>query len=158
MIKHARKYIYIDTPYLILTETMKQELILAAKSGVDVRILTPHIPDKKLVFEITRGFYRQLLEAGVRIYEFTPGFNHTKNFVSDDNIAIVGSANTDYRSYFLHFENGCLMYKTSEIDKIKQNFLDAIEKSHEVTMEDSNQTLVLVRILRAILNIFIPLL
>lgn len=158
MIKHARKYIYIDTPYLILTETMKQELILAAKSGVDVRILTPHIPDKKLVFEITRGFYRQLLEAGVKIYEFTPGFNHAKNFVSDDNIAIVGSANTDYRSYFLHFENGCLMYKTSEINKIKQNFLDAIEKSHEVTMEDSNQTLVLVRILRAILNIFIPLL
>ena len=73
--------------------------ILSAKSGVDVRILTPHIPDKKIVFEITRGFYKQLVEAGVKIYEFTPGFNHTKNFVADDTLAIVGSANTDYRSY-----------------------------------------------------------
>lgn len=158
MVKHARNYIYIDTPYLILNETMKQELILAAKSGVDVRILTPHIPDKKLVFQITRGFYRELIDAGVRIYEFLPGFNHTKNFVSDDNIAIVGSANTDYRSYFLHFENGCLMYNTSEIMKIKQNFLDAIEKSHEVTIEDTEKVFVLVRIVRAVLNLFIPLL
>lgn len=158
MVKHAKKYIYIDTPYLILTETMKQALILSAKSGVDVRILTPHIPDKKLVFQITRGFYEPLIEAGVKIYEFTPGFNHTKNFVCDDKYAIVGSANTDYRSYFLHFENGCLMYKTSEICKIKQNFLDAIDKSQEVTMKECEDTFFLVRIIRGILNIFIPLL
>ncbi len=158
MVKHARNYIYIDTPYLILTETMKQELIVAAKSGVDVRILTPHVPDKKLVFQITRGFYRPLIDAGVKIYEFTPGFNHAKNFVSDDNIAIVGSANTDYRSYFLHFENGCLMYKTSEIQAIKQNFLDAVEKSQLVTKEDIDQEFFLVRIIRAIMNLFVPLL
>ena len=157
MVKHAKDYVYIDTPYLILNETMKQELILAAKSGVDVRILTPHIPDKKLVFEITRGFYKPLINAGVKIYEFTPGFNHTKNFVSDDSIAIVGSANTDYRSYFLHFENGCTMYKTSEILKIKQNFLDALKVSQQITKEDIDHTFVLVKVMRAVLNLFIPL-
>lgn len=158
MVKHAKEYVYIDTPYLILNETMKQELILAAKSGVDVRILTPHIPDKKLVFQITRGFYKPLVKAGVKIYEFTPGFNHTKNFVSDDSIAIVGSANMDYRSYFLHFENGCTMYKTSEILKIKQNFLDALEVSKQITEEDIDKTFVLVKFIRAVLNLFIPLL
>ena len=158
MVKHAKEYVYIDTPYLILNETMKQELILAAKSGVDVRILTPHIPDKKLVFPITRGFYKPLVKAGVKIYEFTPGFNHTKNFVSDDSIAIVGSANMDYRSYFLHFENGCTMYKTSEILKIKQNFLDALEVSKQITEEDIDKTFVLVKVIRAVLNLFIPLL
>lgn len=157
MVKYARDYVYIDTPYLILNETMKQELILSAKSGVDVRILTPHIPDKKIVFEITRGFYKQLVEAGVKIYEFTPGFNHTKNFVADDTLAIVGSANTDYRSYFLHYENGCLMYKTSEIRKIKQNFLDACEKSHLVTLDEIHKTNVIVRMIRAVLNLMIPL-
>lgn len=158
MVKHAKKYIYIDTPYLILTETMKQALILAAKSGVDVRILTPHIPDKWLVFQITQGFYSQLIEAGVKIYEFTPGFNHTKNFVVDDEYAIVGSANTDYRSYFLHFENGCLMYKTSEIKKIRENFEEAIEKSQRITQEDCDKTFFLFRMLRGVLNLFIPLL
>lgn len=158
MVMHAKDYIYIDTPYLILNETMKQALILASKNGVDVRILVPHIPDKILVFQITQGFYSELIEAGVRIYEFTPGFNHAKNFVADDRIAIIGSANTDYRSYFLHYENGCLMYNTTEIKKIKNDFLQAIEKSHEVTLEETQKTFVLLRVIRGVLNFFIPLL
>lgn len=158
MVMHAKDYIYIDTPYLILNETMKQALILSSKNGVDVRILVPHIPDKQLVFQITKGFYQELIEAGIKIYEFTPGFNHTKNFVADDRIAIVGSANTDYRSYFLHYENGCLMYKTSEIMKIKQNFLDAVEFSHEVTLQEAKNTFVLLKLVRGVLNFFIPLL
>ncbi len=158
MVTHAKSYIYIDTPYLILTETMKQALMRAAGSGVDVRILTPHIPDKRLVFEITRGYYRQLIEAGVRIYEYTPGFNHCKNFVSDDRIAIVGSTNTDYRTYFLHFENAVMMYNTTEIGKIRDNFLDALKQSREITEEDVNHTFLIVRLMRSVLNIFIPLL
>lgn len=158
MVKNARKYIYIDTPYLILTETMKQSLMLASKSGVDVRILVPHIPDKKLVFQITRGSYQQLIEAGVKIYEFTPGFNHTKNFVADDCVAIVGSANTDYRSYFLHFETGCLMYQTPEIQNIRNDFLQAIQKSHLVSLKEVDSTFLVVKMFRAVLNLFIPLL
>ena len=158
MVTHAKKYVYIDTPYLILTETMKQALMRAAKSGVDVRILTPHIPDKKLVFQITRGYYRQLIEAGVRIYEFTPGFNHAKNFVSDDRLAIVGSVNTDYRSYFLHFENAVLMDRTPSVLQIRDDFLNSLEKSQEITLEDTKKTFVLIRLVRAVLNIAIPLL
>lgn len=158
MVKNAKKYIYIDTPYLILTETMKQALMLASKSGVDVRILTPHIPDKKLVFQITRGAYAQLIQAGVKIYEFTPGFNHTKNFVADDEYAIVGSANTDYRSYFLHFENGCLMYQTPEVTKIRDNFLQAIQVSKRISEKEVQSTNIIVKMFRAVLNLFIPLL
>ena len=157
MIAHANRYIYIDTPYLILTEAMKNELILAAKNGVDVRILTPHIADKKLVFMITRSYYLPLLEGGVKIYEYTPGFNHAKNFVSDDNMAIVGSANTDYRSYFLHFENGVLLHNTPEIIKIRENFEKALEVSHEMTVAEMKETNVIVRMMQALLSVFIPL-
>ncbi|MBE6129528.1 MAG: cardiolipin synthase [Erysipelotrichaceae bacterium] len=157
MIAHANRYIYIDTPYLILTEAMKNELTLAARNGVDVRILTPHIADKKLVFMITRSHYLQLLEGGVRIYEYTPGFNHTKNFVSDDKMAIIGSANTDYRSYFLHFENGVLLHNTPEIIRIREDFEKALEVSHEVTVEEMKETNVVVRMMQALLSVFIPL-
>lgn len=157
MIHHVKKYVYIDAPYLILTESMKAALKMAAKNGVDVRILTPHIPDKKLVFQITRGHYADLVENGVKIYEFTPGFNHAKNIVMDDKFGIVGTANTDYRSYFLHFENGVLMYQTDSILMMKQNFLEALKDSQEITVENVRKTVWIVRVFRAILNVFIPL-
>lgn len=157
MIAHANRYIYIDTPYLILTEAMKNELILAAKNGVDVRILTPHIPDKFFVFMVTRSYYLPLLEGGVKIYEYTPGFNHAKNFVSDDRMAIVGSANTDYRSYFLHFENGVLLHDTDEIIRIREDYEKALEESHLVTIEEMKKTNIIVRTLQALLSVFIPL-
>ena len=157
MISSAQHYIYIDTPYLILPEVMALALIRAAKSGVDVRIMTPHIPDKKLVFQITRGYYQRLVENGVKIYEYTPGFIHAKNFVADDRLAIVGSANTDYRSYFLHFENGVLMYNTPEIVKIRDDFCSAVKVSHQVSVEEVQNELWVVRVFRAVLNVFIPL-
>jgi cardiolipin synthase len=157
LVTSAEKYIYIDTPYLILPETMAEALIRAAKSGVDVRILTPHIPDKIGVFQITRGYYQRLVEKGVKIYEYLPGFNHAKNFVSDDRLAIVGSANTDYRSYFLHFENGVLMGNTPEIAKIRDDFLASIAKSHQITEEELKKEWAIVRLFRAFMNIFIPL-
>lgn len=157
MIQHARNYIYMDTPYLILNESIRHALILAAKSGVDVRILTPHIPDKLLVFQITKGNYYELLRGGVKIYEYTPGFNHCKNFVSDDRLAIVGTTNMDYRSYFLHFENGVLMYRTKEIAAMKKGFTDALKVSHEVTLEEMDRTALPVKLIRAVLNLFVPL-
>ena len=157
MIQHAKKYIYIDAPYLILTESMKTALKMAAKNGVDVRILTPHIPDKKFVFQITRGHYFDLISNGVKIYEYTPGFNHAKNMVADDKFGIVGTANTDYRSYFLHFENGVVMYDTDSVYKMKENFLEALEVSQEVTFEEVRDTVWIVKVFRAVLNVFIPL-
>ena len=157
MIQHAKEYIYIDAPYLILTESMKTALKMAAKNGVDVRILTPHIPDKKLVFQITRGHYFDLISNGVKIYEYTPGFNHAKNMVADDKFGIVGTANTDYRSYFLHFENGVVMYDTDAVYKMKENFLEALAVSQEVTYEEVRDTVWIVKVFRAVLNVFIPL-
>ena len=103
MISRARDYIYITTPYLIVDVATNTALCNAAKAGVDVRIITPHIPDKRSVFEVTKAHYPPLLEAGVKIYEYTPGFIHAKNFVVDGRYATVGTVNLDYRSLFLHF-------------------------------------------------------
>jgi cardiolipin synthase len=158
MVNHAKQYVYIDTPYLIVNGDMQRALILAAKNGVDVRILTPHIPDKWYVFEITQANYLPLIEAGVKIYQYTPGFVHTKNFVSDDCVAIVGTVNTDYRSYYLHFECGALMYDVPAVMDIKKDFVDALAMSHEVTAEECRRVNVFRRVFRALLNLASPLL
>ena len=110
IINCAKKYVYITTPYLVLDNEMTTALIIAAESGVDVRIITPHIPDKWYVHAVTRSSYRQLIEAGVRIYEYTPGFIHAKMFVADDEVGVVGTANMDYRSFYLHFECGVAFF------------------------------------------------
>ncbi len=157
IINRAKNYVYIDTPYLILNSDMQAALILAAQSGIDVRILVPHIPDKKYVFSITQSNYELLIKAGVRIYEFTPGFNHCKNMVSDDDIGLVGTVNTDYRSYYLHFEDGVILQDTDTIQKMKQGFLNALEKSHEVTLEDCKKFPLYKRIWRAVLKLMAPL-
>ena len=133
----AKDYCYIFTPYLIIDTEMINSLILAAQSGVDVRIVTPGIPDKKLVFSITQSYYQQLIEGGVKIYEYTPGFVHAKVFVSDDKVATVGTINLDYRSLYIHFENGCYLYEVSTIQDIKQDLLDTMAQGHEVALEDT---------------------
>ncbi len=156
MVKVARKYIYIDTPYLIPNEEMLDALMLAAKNGIDVRILVPAVPDKFFVNQITKGNYERLIGAGVRVYEYTPGFDHAKNFVCDDKYAIVGSANMDYRSYFLHFEAGILMRDTPSIPYVKKDFLESIELSREITQQDIADTLLAVKVMRGILNLFVP--
>ncbi len=153
MIGHARRYLYIDTPYLILNEAMKSTLRLAAKNGVDVRILVPKIPDKFFTNQITKSYYLTLLQAGVRIYEYTPGFVHAKNFVSDDRIAIVGTANTDFRSYYLHFEDGILMHGTPEVIRIREDFEKSIAQAEEITEEAARNVNIVLRLLRAILAI-----
>ena len=115
ILSHAERYVRIFTPYLILDETMVMALTFAAKRGVDVRLVLPGIPDKKLVFRLSRSYYLPLLRAGVRIYEYTPGFLHAKCCVSDDRAAVVGSINMDYRSMFLHFECGVLLLQNSQV-------------------------------------------
>lgn len=133
MINSARNYLYIMTPYLIITDEMERSISLAAQRGVDVRIITPGIPDKKLVYKITRSYYSELVRNGVRIFEYTPGFTHGKMCIADDELATVGTINFDYRSFYHHFENGCLLYKCDAITDIKNDFNETFEKCEEVT-------------------------
>lgn len=132
----ARDYVWISTPYLVLDATMINALILAAQSGVDVRIITPGIPDKKLVWACTRSNYRRLVENGVHIYEYTPGFIHAKMFLSDDKRAIVGTTNMDFRSFFLHFECGSIFYGGTCVQDVKKDFEHTFDLCHEMSMED----------------------
>ena len=131
----AKKYVWINTPYLVLDNEMLTALKIAAQSGVDVRIITPHMPDKWYVFAVTRQNYRPLLEAGVRIYEYTPGFLHAKMFVSDDRVAIIGTINMDYRSFYLHFENGVVFYGSSVIRQVYEDIAHTLDISKEIDMD-----------------------
>lgn len=157
MISRARDYINITTPYLIVDAATSTALCNAAKAGVDVRIITPHIPDKRSVFEVTRAHYPPLLEAGVKIYEYTPGFIHAKNFVVDGQFATVGTVNLDYRSLFLHFENGVWMYATPSIVEIKADFDATLDQCEEITLRRARHLNLLVQLYRSILRIFAPL-
>ena len=158
LINRAKRYVYITTPYLVIDYSITMALTSAAKSGVDVRIITPHIPDKKTVFEVTRAYYKELLAAGVKIYEYEPGFIHSKNFVVDDRYASVGTVNMDYRSMFLHFENGVLLYATPSVADIKADFLDTQGKSLQVTYEDCLNVPLYRRMFRGVLRAFATLL
>jgi cardiolipin synthase len=157
IIHSAARYVYINTPYLIIDDVLISELCLAAKSGVDVRILTPHQPDKKYVHTVTRSFYRELINAGVRVYEYVDGFLHAKSFVSDDRVAAVGTANLDYRSLYLHFECGVCIYDKKVIADIRDDFINTLERCVEVTVE-SIESSVLGRFYQDTLRLFSPLL
>lgn len=133
IIHHAKHYLYIYTPYLIIDEEVADALTMAAKRGVDVRLITPGIPDKKSAFILTRSHYEKLLSGGIKIYEYTPGFVHAKCFVCDDEIATVGTINLDYRSLYLHFECGVYFYQSSLIKDIKKDFLDTQQKCSPVS-------------------------
>lgn len=153
----AKKTLDISTPYLILNKEMENAICNAAKSGVRVRLLTPHVPDKRTVFELTRANYRMLLRSGVEIYEYTPGFVHAKMFVVDGRIATVGTINLDYRSLFLHSENGCLLYETDSIKDIQKDFDETFKVSEKFYLEKYNATPRGKRLFRKILQIFAPL-
>lgn len=158
VLQQAQDYVYIVTPYLVIDNEMLGSLQLAAKSGVDVRIITPGIPDKWYVYWVTQSFYPALLRAGVRIYEYTPGFIHAKMYVSDDKTAIVGSANMDYRSLYLHFENCCAFYGGHMVQDVKTDIETCMAHSHEVTLEDTAKTPWFKRIGQLLLRVFAPLL
>ena len=132
IISQATDYVYITTPYLIIDYDLTEDIKNAAMRGVDVRIVTPYVTDKKLIQPITRGSYRKLLAAGVRIYEYTPGFIHSKNVIADDELAVVGTINFDYRSLVHHYENAVLLYKTPILSDIKADFEEIFKASKEV--------------------------
>ena len=157
IIARAKKYVYITTPYLIIDSEMLKALTLAAKSGIDVRIITPSIPDKKIVYALTRSYYEPLIKAGVRIYEYSPGFIHAKNFVSDDKTAVVGTINLDFRSLYLHFECAAFMYRSECIPDIKRDYLETLRLCQEVTYSDCLHISFFRRVGRAILRLFAPL-
>lgn len=157
IINEAKRYVYITTPYLVIDNEMSTALTLAAKSGVDVRIITPHIADKWFVHAVTRAHYKNLTKLGVRIYEYTPGFIHAKNFVSDDITAVVGTINLDFRSLYLHFECATWMYKTDCILDVKKDFLETLEQCQEITYGDCKNANIFVRIIRALLRLFAPM-
>lgn len=157
LISKAEKYVYITTPYLIIGNEMVTALENAAKSGVDVRIITPHIPDKWYVHAVSRAHYQPLIEAGVRIYEYTPGFIHAKGFLVDGEYATVGSVNMDYRSLYLHFECGVWMYRTPCIADIHRDFMETLAISQEITLAQCRAVRWPVRLGRSILRVFGPL-
>lgn len=159
MINRAEHYVYMYTPYLILDQELMVALCNAAKSGVDVRLVTPGIPDKKMVYKLTRAHYRKLLDNGVRIYEYSPGFLHSKCFLSDDSLATVGSINMDYRSLYLHFECGAWMYGSEAVMQLKEDMLEVFQLSRERTVLDCSYRYPLLgEILQAMLRLLAPLL
>ena len=156
ILNQAQQYVYIYTPYLAVGEEMLDALKNAAKRGVDVRLVLPGIPDKKLVFRLSRSYYVPLLRAGVRIYEFTPGFLHSKCYVSDDHLAVVGSINMDYRSLFLHFECGALLYNNSQVITLRDDVLATLPRCREVSLSDCRTSLV-GTLLDSVLRLLSPL-
>ncbi len=157
MIKNAKRYVYITTPYLIIDDEMHSELTMAAQRGVDVRIVTPGIPDKKLVYRVTQSFYARLIACGVRIYEYTPGFMHAKQFVCDDEVAVVGTIDLDFRSLYLHFENGCWFYNCKAVHDLKADFINVFQVSEEVTGRYKGKRSLTLRFGECILRLLSPL-
>ena len=157
VIARATKYVYIATPYLVIDKEMENSLCSAAQSGVDVRIFTPHIYDKWYVHLLTRSHYDTLIKAGVRVYEYTPGFMHAKMFVVDDQVCMVGTCNMDFRSFYLHFECGVVFYHSDIVQKVKQDMLECQKLSHEMQLGETEQISIFRRLLRALLKVFAPL-
>lgn len=157
IINNAKKYVYITTPYLIIDNELLTALKSTAISGVDVRIIVPHIPDKKIIFYVTQSYYKELITSGVKIYEYIPGFLHSKTIVSDDEIAMIGTVNLDYRSLYLHFENSCLLYNTSTVHELRNDCDNILSLSKEITLEEAKQQPLFKRIIAFVLRAFSPL-
>lgn len=157
MVKSAAKYAYFTTPYLIISDEFQRELGMAAKRGVDVRIVTPGIPDKKTVYKLTRSYYAGLVRDGVRIYEYTPGFLHAKQCVCDGETAVCGTINLDYRSLYHHFENGVFFTGCRAVQEMREMFDGLFPVCREVTEEYRSGRSAAVRIGQCILRLFAPL-
>ena len=157
MLNQATRYVWIMTPYLIIDNELCQTIENAALRGVEVKLVLPHIPDKKLVFEMARGNYQRLIDAGVKIYEYEPGFVHAKCYLADDELAMVGTINLDYRSLVHHFENGVWMYRCGCIGDIRADFEETLSRSIPMEGELVKWTL-LQRFLRAVMKVFAPML
>lgn len=157
IINQARDYVHMMTPYLILDNEMVTALTFAAKRGVDTVLMMPHIPDKKYAYLLARSYYPELIEAGVKIYEYTPGFVHAKVFVSDDETAVVGTINLDFRSLYLHFECGVWIHKNPVVDAIEEDFQETLKKCRQVTLEDCRHYPFLPKFAGRMLRLIAPL-
>lgn len=157
ILNRAKKYVHIMTPYLIIDQRMMTALCFAAKRGIDVKIILPHVPDKKFTFALAKSHYKELLTAGVKIYEYTPGFVHAKVFTSDDEKAVVGTINLDYRSLYLHFECAAFLYQVDEIENMEKDFQETLEKCQEITLENRKKGTALLRLEGWFLKVLAPL-
>ncbi len=158
IVENAKRYCWFSTPYLIITDEMVHALSLAAKRGVDVRIITPGIPDKRVVYEVTRSYYYSLVGSGVRIYEYTPGFFHGKMCVSDDVAATVGTINLDYRSLYHHFEDGVFLFDVPQILEIREDFESVFPQCRDVTEQYRSGRSSMLRLSQLLLRLVAPLL
>jgi len=157
MLYSAKDYVYMTSPYLVIDNDLCTDIENTALRGVDVKIIVPHIPDKKIVFGMTRSYYKRLMDAGVQIYEYEPGFIHAKSYLCDDIIAMTGTINLDYRSLVHHFENGVWMYDCDSIADLKADILDTLDACIRVT-PDMMKTGILRKFFRSVVRIFAPLL
>ena len=158
MINRAQRYVHIMTPYLVIDNEMATALTFAARRGVEVALILPHIPDKKAIFAVSRSYYRHLLEAGVQIYEYTPGFVHAKVLVSDDRRAVVGTINFDYRSLYLHFECGLYIEDAPAVGQVEGDIQATLCLSQPVTLADRKSWSLFSKLTSWILRLFAPLL
>jgi cardiolipin synthase len=158
MINRAKRSISIITPYLVLDNEMLTALSLAAKSGVDVKIIIPGVPDKKVVYTLTKSYAEMLLEEGIHVYQYTPGFTHAKVMIADGEVATVGTVNMDFRSLYLHFECGVWMYRSRATRDIRDDFEETLTKCHEMTLDECRRINWIQRLWRALLRLIAPLL
>lgn len=157
IINNANEYLYINSPYFIVDNELVTALKLAAKRGVDVKIVTPHIADKWYVHIMTRSYYPILIKAGIEVFEYTPGFIHSKTFVCDDAIATVGTVNMDYRSLYHHFECGVWMYNNAAVGQLKRDFCETLKVCERITYEKSISVPLYQRVIRSVLRLLAPL-
>ncbi|TCL54440.1 cardiolipin synthase [Kineothrix alysoides] len=157
VVNQATNYVHIMTPYFIVDNAMLDVLQYAARRGVDVKLIVPHIPDKKAVFAISRTYYPDLLGAGVKVYEYEPGFIHAKVFVSDDEKAVVGTVNLDYRSLYHHFECGVYLYRNEAVADVEADFAKTLKSCIEINMAYYKKIPVLLRLTGRVLRLFGPL-
>ncbi len=157
ILNRASRYVYIMTPYLILDEELTNALIFAAQRGIDVKVILPHIPDKKYVYLLARTHYEELIRGGVKLYEYTPGFIHAKSFVSDDEKTVVGTINLDFRSLFLHFECAVFVWNNPVVLDVKKDFKETLEECQRITLNDCSEYSLIGRILGKTLRLVAPL-
>ena len=156
MLNQANRYVYMMSPYLIVDNELRQAIEDAALRGVNVKLILPHIPDKKLVYEMARSHYHRLLDAGVEIYEYEPGFVHAKTYLADDEYAMVGTINLDYRSLVHNFENSVWMYRCDCLKDIKADFADTLEKC--IRMDETKiRWSLMQRFVRSVVKVFTPM-
>jgi len=154
MICGARQMVYLTSPYLAIDENMRKALCIAGNSGVDVRLMMPGIPDKKYAYLVAESYFGELLQNGVKIYTYTPGFIHSKTVLADREVAFVGTVNMDYRSFQLHFENGVVFYDSPAIESLLEDMEQTMDQSRLVTWEDWKRRSWLRKLLGSTLRIF----